>query len=138
MDSAVLSSRIFVKLSPQELAITGFKAIALHLIAKRLPSIIAVKNNQWVAREERYSLKLPLDLNGTIATTRDVSKSGIFFETDATYRFSRTIDIGVELETPRGGLLFLCRGNIVRIEPRGYKVGVAAHILKSSVEPAWW
>jgi len=138
MHSATLDSRTFVNASPQELAMAGFKAIALHLIAKRLPSIIAIKNNQWVAREQRYSLKLPVDLNGTAATTRDVSRSGIFFETNATYRFSRTIDIGVELETPRGALLFLCRGNVVRIEPHDYKVGVAAHILKSSVEPAWW
>ena len=133
-----LDSRVFANVSLQDLAAGGLRALARKLNARRLPTVVAVNNERWTQREDRFSLGLPVELNRATGTTRDVSKSGMFFETDAGYRFARTIDLNLELETPAGALLLTFRGDIVRIEPRDNRVGVAISILRSSVEPAWW
>ena len=68
--------------------------------------------------------------------TRDVSASGIFFEIDATYALGSSIRFTVKLDTPGGPVNLKCEGEIVRIEPRGPKVGVAVKITESAMEAA--
>ncbi|MGQ0523739.1 MAG: PilZ domain-containing protein [Betaproteobacteria bacterium] len=86
-------------------------------------------------RDERVFTALPVDLGNASGLTRDVSASGVFFEIDASYRLGSTIEFAVELETPGGKMLLKCEGEIVRIEPRGARVGVAVKIVESSLEP---
>jgi hypothetical protein len=86
-------------------------------------------------KDERISTVLPVDLGTTTGTTRDVSASGVFFEIEATYRFGAVIEFTVELDTPGGKMLLKCEGEIVRIEPRGQRVGVAVRIVRSTLEP---
>jgi hypothetical protein len=86
-------------------------------------------------REERVSTALPVDLGTTKGITRDVSASGMFFEADATYALESEITFAVELDTPGGRMLLKCEGEIVRIEPRGARVGVAVKIIDSTLEP---
>jgi hypothetical protein len=86
-------------------------------------------------REERVSTALPVDLGTTKGITRDVSASGLFFETDATYALGNEINLAVELDTPGGRMLLRCEGEIVRIEPRAARVGVAVRIIESALEP---
>ena len=92
------------------------------------------KRNRNQRTEERVSAALPVDLGTATGITTDVSASGISFETDATYAFGSTVDLTVEFETPGGKMLLKCHGNIVRIEPRGKKVGVAVKITESTME----
>lgn len=66
--------------------------------------------------------------------TRDVSASGIFFEIDASFALDSTIGFAVEMDTPGGKIMLKCHGNIVRIEPRGSRVGVAVKIVESTME----
>ena len=57
--------------------------------------------------------------------TRNISASGVFFETNAHYALGSKIIFAIELGGPQGEKLELkSRGEIVRIEPRGGKVGV--------------
>lgn len=85
-------------------------------------------------RSERVPTELPVDLGTAKGTTRDVSATGIFFETDASYRFGSSISFAVELDTPAGKMLMKCQGEIVRIEPRLERVGVAVKITESKLE----
>lgn len=85
-------------------------------------------------REERLFAGLPVDLGATKGTTRDVSASGLFFEVDASYALGSSVDLTVELHTQDGKMLIKCRGDIVRIEPCGKKVGVAVTITESKME----
>lgn len=87
-------------------------------------------------KEERVSTELPVYLGGTIGKTRDVSASGILFETDASYALNSSISFAVELDTSGGKMVLRCRGDIVRIEPKGKKVNVAVKITQSTLEPA--
>jgi hypothetical protein len=85
--------------------------------------------------EERVFTALPVDLGNGTGVTRDVSASGIFFEIDSNYRLGSAIEFVVEMHTPGGKMLLKCEGEIVRIEPRGPRVGVAVKITTSSLEP---
>ena len=85
-------------------------------------------------REERVSSVLPVDLGTATGVTRDISASGVYFETDASYAFGSDISFRLELDTPEGRKVLRCRGSIVRIEPRNERVGVAVKITESVTE----
>jgi hypothetical protein len=85
--------------------------------------------------EERVFTELPIELESTTGLTRDVSASGMFFEIESSYRLGNRIEFAVEMDTPGGKMLLKCEGEIVRIEPRGARVGVAVRIVESSLVP---
>lgn len=85
--------------------------------------------------EERISTELPVYLGGITGTTRDVSASGILFETDASYALGNTVQFAVEMSTSTGKMVLRCQGEVVRIVPQGRKVGVAVKISQSTLEP---
>lgn len=86
--------------------------------------------------EERVTVALPVNLGTATGTTRDVSATGVYFEVDATYALGSGMDFEVELDTPGGPMRMKCRGEIVRIEPQGRRVGVAVKITESKLEAA--
>jgi hypothetical protein len=85
-------------------------------------------------RDERLPTELAVDLGGTSGITRNVSASGMYFETSLPYAVGSEIDFSVDLDTPRGKLALKCRGEIVRVTPQGGKVGVAVKIIASAME----
>jgi PilZ domain len=86
------------------------------------------------SREERVTAALPVSLDRGAGITRDVSTSGVFFETDVNYTPGSEISFSIELNGPAGKLMLKCQGQIVRVEDRGGKVGVAAKIIESRLE----
>ena len=86
-------------------------------------------------REKRVAAALPLDLGGAAGVARDVSASGMFFETDASYAIGSPISFALDLETPWGTVMFKCRGKIVRLESRDQRVGVAVQFTDSTLDP---
>lgn len=90
-----------------------------------------VRRGRDKRREERVAASLPVALATASGITRDVSATGIFFETEAQYAKGSTVDLTVELETPAGRLQLKCQGEIIRVEKRGTRVGVAVKITDS-------
>lgn len=87
-------------------------------------------------REERVRAALRVDLGGNgVGVTRDVSASGIFFETDVTYSPGNPIAFTIDIDAPAGKMVLQCRGEIVRVEARESRVGVAVKILESVLKP---
>jgi Tfp pilus assembly protein PilZ len=85
--------------------------------------------------EERVFAALPVILGGAKAITRDVSASGIFVETDVSYSLGEPISFSIELDNPGGKLVLKGQGDVVRIERRETKIGVALRITQSTIEP---
>ena len=85
-------------------------------------------------REERVQRALRVNLDRGTGITRDVSASGVFFETDKDCAAGSEISFSIELEGPGGKMMLRCQGQIVRVENRGGKVGVAAKIIESRLE----
>jgi len=85
--------------------------------------------------QQRVSAVLPVNVEGRVAgVTRDISPSGIFFETDMEMANGGSIHFALEFDNPSGKLLLRCSGEIVRVERSGGKVGVAAKIIESRME----
>lgn len=84
--------------------------------------------------DERLPTELPVDVGGIGGVTRNVSASGIYFETSTPYVVGSEIDFSVDLETPGGRMALKCRGEIVRVKPKDGKVGVAVRIVASAME----
>ena len=83
------------------------------------------------------SVTRPVKVDRVTGVTRNVSTSGVFFETNVEYAEGSKINFAIELEGPREEKSMLwCQGEIVRVEHRDGKVGVAARIVASRVEPA--
>jgi hypothetical protein len=79
---------------------------------------------------------LPVHLGRTSGITRDVSASGMFFETDASLNLGSSISFNVKFAAPAGNMMLKCHGEIVRIEPSGTRMGVAVKIIESTMELA--
>ena len=75
-------------------------------------------------KEERVSALLPIKAEGTTAIARDVSASGIFFETDAAYAVGSPVNVALDLDTPWGKVMLRCEGKIVRVQQRDDTLGV--------------
>jgi len=85
--------------------------------------------------QQRVSAVLPVKVDGKAAgVTRDISPSGIFFETDLDMTDGSSIHFTLEFDNPSGKLLLECSGEIVRVEKAGGKIGVAAKIVESRLE----
>ena len=81
------------------------------------------------------SVTRPVVLARGSGVTRNISTSGVFFETNADYAVGSKIIFAIELDGPQGENLELrSRGEIVRIEHRAGKVGMAVKIFASKLE----
>jgi hypothetical protein len=78
----------------------------------------------------RYQGKLPVKLKGAKGITRDFSSTGIFFETNQSFSLGQPIEFAIELQYAHfeGPFQVKCKGQIVRVEESGEKIGVAATI----------
>ena len=84
-------------------------------------------------RQERLGAALPVRLGKAAGTTRDVSASGVFFETDAAYHRGSRIHFEINLETPWGKAVCDCNGRIVRVERHDGSVGIAVQFSERAV-----
>ncbi|MBU3931978.1 MAG: PilZ domain-containing protein [Proteobacteria bacterium] len=81
-------------------------------------------------REPRHIGKLPVELESGKGITRDFSGSGVFFETDRSFSPGQPIEFILVLEhiEPERPVRLKCRGEILRVEENGQRIGVAASI----------
>lgn len=98
----------------------------MHLQA-RTGSVSGSKGESELRRaSRRFPLRIAVAMDERSGFTRDVSASGIYFETDAIFLMSKMLDFELLLPRPSGALLRLrCQGEIVRIEPAEDRVGIA-------------
>jgi hypothetical protein len=86
-------------------------------------------------RNKRIDVALPVILENATAVTRDASASGVFFWKRGTFMYGESIRFSIERITESGKILQKCRGVVIRTEPLGNEVGVAARITESTTEP---
>jgi hypothetical protein len=85
--------------------------------------------NKKPLREDRIREILPVEVlsDGGKGVTRDLSSSGVYFETDKDYKVGSAIAITIDFESPPRTRI-RCVGTIVRVESQGSKVGIAVHV----------
>lgn len=85
--------------------------------------------------EPREPINLPLQMDdGVSAMTRDISATGLFFETDSEQRVGNLINFEINLDTPGGPMKLKALGQIVRLESHGSRTGVGVRLLNSRLE----
>ena len=87
-------------------------------------------------RLPRHRGKLPITLKSGEGITRDFNVSGIYFETDRSFTAGQVIEFTIVLKhaDPAHPVRMNCKGEIVRVEESGDKIGVAASIEAFSFE----
>ena len=87
-------------------------------------------------KEDRVSVSMPVNLANAPCYTRDVSATGVFLEANAPFVAGDKINFSIEFDSPGGKLILKCNGEIVRVEERNGKAGVAVKIVDSIMESA--
>ena len=90
-------------------------------------------------REQRFRSTYPVFLGNTLCATRDISASGVYFWKDGMcmYAPGDSIHFSIELDTPKGRLMWKCQGTVVRAEPIGRMAGVAVRMTDVKMEPLY-
>jgi hypothetical protein len=60
----------------------------------------------------------------------------VFLESNSSFVAGDPIDFAIEFDSPGGKLILKCNGEIIRVEDRNGKVGVAVKIVESVMESA--
>jgi len=89
-------------------------------------------------RHERYPLTLHIELAHGRGLTRNVSAGGVYFVTDQPHTPGALIDFTLVLGalSPSVPCQLRCNGAILRVDPQGDQVGVAATIQSYSIDSA--
>lgn len=81
-------------------------------------------------RAERIPVTLPVQVGKRNGQTRDISVTGMYFETDESFAPGSEVDFSMDLQyvKPGGTVRLVCKGRIVRVERKDGRVGVAVAI----------
>ncbi len=82
----------------------------------------------------RLEIGLPAELNHGMGWTRDVSASGVYFETDGSFAPGTPLTLTLVLTYAHSPLRLRCEGQIARVEQRDGKIGVAVALTSSRFE----
>ena len=78
----------------------------------------------------RFKGDVPVLTESGEGITRDLSGSGVFFETDGSFSTGQAIEFSIILEHlyPDRAVRLQCKGMVVRVEKKDQKIGVATTI----------
>ena len=81
-------------------------------------------------RAARFQIPIPVELEEGRGTTRDVSLSGVFFETDQSFAPGEQVSLIMVLEraSPDRPIRLQCEGRVVRVTRSDKRIGVAVAI----------
>ena len=86
-------------------------------------------------REDRMAATRPVRMAHASGITRNISASGVFFETVGDYVPGNLIAFAIVLRgTGAENAWLACKGTIVRVEQRADALGVAVKITSSTLE----
>lgn len=77
----------------------------------------------------RFDKHLPVHTAEGTGTTHNISAQGVYYETDQEPRTGALVDFDVEYTLQGRRHRLQCEGKVVRVEPRGSRVGVAARLV---------
>jgi hypothetical protein len=91
-------------------------------------------NTKHRIRAERIESNIPLHINGSVTTAKDISATGIFFELDQTHEIGSKIKFHLDLATPGGPLMMICEAQIMRVVNKDGQFGIGAKILNQEIK----
>jgi hypothetical protein len=90
------------------------------------------KDNEFFERRQglRYPIEFPVEVGQAAGRSRDISISGIYFETEGSFSPETQIELTLLWEPTLLGtpMRIKCKGQVVRVERHEGKLGVAIAI----------
>ncbi|HEY8907169.1 MAG TPA: PilZ domain-containing protein [Rhodoferax sp.] len=80
---------------------------------------------------ERFSSELPVEIGGALGLTRNVSATGVYFETTVDQTPGSKVTFVVEVLVKGERLKMVCAGDVVRVEQKLGTVGIAVKLSSS-------
>lgn len=77
----------------------------------------------------RFDKSMPVEIDGALGETHNISAHGIYFETDLPQYPGQLVNFVVEFQLDGRRHRLLCEGKVVRVEHHGSRVGVAARLV---------
>jgi hypothetical protein len=77
----------------------------------------------------RFDTHMPVQIDQGAGTMHNISAQGVYFETDVEPRAGALVNFSVEYTLYGRKHRLLCEGKVVRVEPHGERVGVAARLV---------
>lgn len=87
-------------------------------------------------KEERVQVEHLVRVGNTGGMTRDISASGVYFEADLPFSLGQVVGFAIEFGRQGVNFILKCVGEVVRVDERSGKSGVAVKILQSVMESA--
>ena len=97
------------------------------------PSFPASPDQLRVA--ERFDAAVPLVVDGKAISTRNISDSGVYFETDLEQKIGSVVNLTLEFQLGGTRQRLECRAEVVRIDRINNRVGVAARLQEPLFSP---
>lgn len=115
--------------------------VSPELFRRRVTEILELEDREvgmavQDRRSPRLNVTIPVRLDGAEGTSRNISATGLYLQIDRKreYFVGEEVDFEIELELPSGESLMSSRGEVVRTEDLGDRLGVAIKILSTSVD----
>lgn len=80
---------------------------------------------------ERLLSELPIEINGDRGTTKNISATGVYFETTASQEPGSKVNFSVEVTINGEKIKMVCSGDVVRVDRNNDKVGIAVRLVHS-------
>jgi len=89
----------------------------------------AVRGSREQRAAVRFDTQMPVHTEHGAGTTQNISAQGIYFETDVKPHEGALVNFSIEYHLQGRTHQLLCEGKVVRVEPQGGRVGVAARLV---------
>lgn len=76
----------------------------------------------------RFDAAMPVQIDGALGRTQNVSASGVYFETDVRQKVGSQVNFTVEFTLHGQRHRLLCEGEVVRVDEHDGRIGVAARL----------
>lgn len=89
---------------------------------------------QTVNRErgsDRFETELQVNIDGVGGLTRNISATGIYFETGTVHEPGSRVHFTIEMMVQGQKKKLVCDGEVVRVDHKGSTVGIAARLVES-------
>lgn len=77
----------------------------------------------------RFDTVMPVDVHGSEGWTRNISSTGVYYETDADQQVGSLVNLTIQFTLSGKRQHLLCEGKVVRVDRGNDRQGVAAQLL---------
>lgn len=78
--------------------------------------------------DERFPTELPIETDGFAGMTKNISATGIYFETQASHEVGTRVHLTIDVTVQGEKLKMVCDGFVVRVDQKDGVLGIAAKL----------